>query len=88
MNFSIKRLTLILRTFAALMLFSSAWVGAAETQSHSPTKPKSTNSKTKKGSRSREKEAEGTEAANRFAEDPVIKSQYRQGGEPLEVDPD
>ncbi len=36
----------------------------------------------------REKEAEGTEAPNRFEGDNVIKSQYQRGGQPLEVDPD
>jgi len=35
-----------------------------------------------------EKEAEGTEALGRFEADTVIKSQYTQNGEPLEVDPD
>ncbi|OFZ83205.1 MAG: hypothetical protein A2583_01985 [Bdellovibrionales bacterium RIFOXYD1_FULL_53_11] len=43
---------------------------------------------TKKVKRRVEKEAEGTKAANRFEADPVIKSRYRHGGEPLEVDPD
>ncbi len=41
-----------------------------------------------RGSVPREKEAEGTEAPNRFEADPVIKSQYRLNGQPLEVDPD
>lgn len=36
----------------------------------------------------REKEAEGSEAKNRFTQDPVVKSQYRIGGQALEVDPD
>lgn len=36
----------------------------------------------------REKEAEGSEAKNRFTSDPVVKSQYRVGGQALEVDPD
>lgn len=38
--------------------------------------------------RPREKEAEGTEAADRFEADTVIKSKYRLNGESLEVDPD
>ncbi len=42
----------------------------------------------KKGKRVREKEAEGTEAPDRFKADTVIKSQYKLHGEPLEVDPD
>ncbi len=36
----------------------------------------------------REKEAEGSEARHRFTSDPIIKSQYRHDGQPLEVDPD
>ncbi|MCM2278801.1 MAG: hypothetical protein NDJ89_12065 [Oligoflexia bacterium] len=41
-----------------------------------------------KGKRSREKEAEGTEALDRFEANTVIKSHYQLNGEPLEVDPD
>jgi hypothetical protein len=36
----------------------------------------------------REKEAEGTQAPNRFQADTVIKSQYKLDGQSLEVDPD
>lgn len=36
----------------------------------------------------REKEADGTEAINRFKTDAVVKSQYKLGGQSLEVDPD
>ncbi len=42
----------------------------------------------KKGKRSRETEAEGSEAPRRFEGDPIIKSRYEHNGEPLEVDPD
>jgi hypothetical protein len=42
----------------------------------------------KKGKRFREKEAEGSEAADRFEADTVIKSKYEHNGQPLEVDPD
>jgi hypothetical protein len=38
--------------------------------------------------RTREKEAEGTEARDRFKADTVIKSKYKLDGQPLEVDPD
>ncbi len=38
--------------------------------------------------RTREKEAEGSQAPNRFEADSVIKSRYQLDGEPLEVDPD
>ena len=43
---------------------------------------------TRKGPRIREKEAEGTEAPNRFEADPVIRSKYQHKGQSLEVDPD
>ena len=35
-----------------------------------------------------EKEAEGTEALNRFAGEPIPKSRYELNGQSLEVDPD
>ena len=35
-----------------------------------------------------EKEAEGTEALNRFEGDPIPKSRYELNGQSLEVDPD
>lgn len=38
--------------------------------------------------RTSEKEAEGSQAPNRFEADSVIKSRYQLDGEPLEVDPD
>src|SRR5258708_7786784 len=42
-----------------------------------------------KGKRVREKEAEGTQAPNRFEGDTVIKSQYKStDGQHYEVDPD
>lgn len=44
--------------------------------------------KTLKGKRTSEKEAEGTQAPNRFEANTVIKSKYQVNGEPLEVDPD
>jgi len=51
-----------------------------------PAAPKQ---KTKKRGKVRsEKEAEGTEAKDRFQADTVIKSQYQLDGETLEVDPD
>jgi hypothetical protein len=42
----------------------------------------------KKGKRTRETEAEGSEAPRRFEGDPIIKSRYEHNGESLEVDPD
>jgi hypothetical protein len=44
--------------------------------------------KSQKGKRIREKEAEGSEAADRFQADTVIKSRYELNGQSLEVDPD
>lgn len=52
-------------------------------------KTKSTAGETKaRGRRPREKEAEGSEAADRFEANTVIKSRYQLDGESLEVDPD
>jgi hypothetical protein len=45
-------------------------------------------SRNPKGKHSRDTEAEGTEAQNRFQADTVIKSKYQLNGEQLEVDPD
>ena len=42
----------------------------------------------KKKRRLPEKETDGTEAADRFEANTVIKSHYEQNGEALEVDPD
>jgi len=44
--------------------------------------------KAKGGNRTREKDADGTEAPDRFKGDTVIKSQYKLNGQPLEVDTD
>jgi hypothetical protein len=44
--------------------------------------------KKSKGRVPREKEAEGTQAPNRFNSDNSIKSKYELNGEVLEVDPD
>lgn len=41
-----------------------------------------------KGKIPREKEAEGTQAPNRFGADIIIKSRYELNGQPLEVDTD
>jgi hypothetical protein len=50
--------------------------------------PRARKSRSSKGKGPREKEADGTEARNRFKADPVLKSRYQLNGEPLEVDPD
>lgn len=59
--------------------------GEAQVQKKSVKKKKQ---KEKKGQPHREKEAEGSEALNRFEADTVIRSQYKLNGEPLQVDPD
>ena len=45
-------------------------------------------SKKPKRTAQKKEAADGTQAPNRFKEDPVIQSRYRAGGQPLEVDPD
>jgi hypothetical protein len=45
-------------------------------------------SKSKGSKRTREKDADGSQAPDRFQADTVIKSQYKLNGQPLEVDPD
>ena len=56
---------------------------AAAPKEDTPAPPK------KKGTkRASEKETEGTEAADRFQADTVLKSKYRVNGQQLEVDPD
>ena len=42
----------------------------------------------RKAKKKSEKEAEGSEARNRFEADTAIKSKYKINGDPLEVDPD
>lgn len=44
--------------------------------------------KKRKRSVTREKEAEGTQAPNRFDADLILKSKYEINGQALEVDPD
>ena len=54
----------------------------------SPVAPPKSVKKKHSGKLSSEKEAEGTEAPNRFEADTVIKSKFQLDGQPLEVDPD
>ncbi len=42
----------------------------------------------RKVKRVREKEADGSQAPNRFSGDPVIRSRYKVNSQALEVDPD
>lgn len=67
---------------------SSPPVQQQEPLQEESTSPESRPAPRKATNRAREKEAEGTQARNRFEEDPVIKSRYQLGGESLEVDPD
>ncbi|MGK5089737.1 hypothetical protein WDW86_19470 [Bdellovibrionota bacterium FG-2] len=55
---------------------------APESPTEKPTKNK------KKGTKTGDKETEGTQARNRFEADTVIRSKYQLNGEQLEVDPD
>ncbi|MDR3606884.1 MAG: hypothetical protein P4M08_05820 [Oligoflexia bacterium] len=64
---------------------SAPQVATQPSETASPT-PNKKNKKS--GKRTREKEAEGTEARDRFKADSVIKSKYKLDGQPLEVDPD
>lgn len=50
--------------------------------------PQQKRSKIRKGRVRREKEAEGTQALNRFDADLILKSKYELNGQSLEVDPD
>src|SRR6185295_5184196 len=50
--------------------------------------PKPKAKKSSKGKRRSEKDAEGTQAPDRFEADTVPKSRYQLNGEHLEVDPD
>lgn len=59
--------------------------GSAKTRKHHS---RSSHDQTKKGRTRREKDAEGTQAPNRFDADINTKSKYRYGGQPLEVDTD
>ena len=52
------------------------------TTSQAPEKKKA------KGNKTREKDAEGTQAPHRFDQETIIKSQYELDGQALEVDTD
>ncbi len=96
-------MTLRLRQTLALGTVLASWAGfasysvqAQSTQAAAPVAEPSpgvspeVQVKTSSGGakRTREKEAEGTEARDRFKADTVIKSKYKLDGQPLEVDPD
>ena len=68
---------------------TSADAGASDAPVSSETgRRSSSGSKSTKGKRYREKEAEGSEAPDRFEANTVIKSRYTVDGKALEVDPD
>lgn len=60
----------------------------AQEDEENPAAAAQTSAFQKKGKRTRETEAEGSEAPRRFEGDPIIKSRYEHNGESLEVDPD
>jgi hypothetical protein len=72
----------------ALAAEESAAPAPAEVSTQPAKMPPAGSKRGKKGKRVREKEAEGTEAADRFEAHTVIKSKYSLNGESLEVDPD
>ena len=86
----ISRVVLILAIFGGVCNFY-AWAEepsgeaspAAEAATRAPTKKP-----VKGGKRTRDKDADGTEAFHQFQENTVLKSQYKLNGQPLEVDPD
>lgn len=67
------------------MILSLGVVWTAWGEEPEPTPPVS---KKAKGRVPREKEAEGTQAPNRFESDNIIKSKYELNGQALEVDTD
>ncbi len=93
----------ILRSLLLISLFTGLLISSASAEdppqgavalppsSVEPAAPPRASKKTSrpsKGRRPREKEAEGSEARDRFQADTVLKSKYQLNGEPLEVDPD
>jgi hypothetical protein len=66
----------------------SASTAQATEQANDQPSVKKPVKKAKGGKGTREKDADGSEAPDRFKADTVIKSQYKLNGQPLEVDPD
>ena len=62
--------------------------GAASTQEPESAPPAAAGKKSRRNLIPAQKDAEGTEAPNRFHADTVIKSTYKLEGKTLEVDPD
>lgn len=67
---------------------SAEATGQTSDQSNAQATEKKPVKKAKGGKGTREKDADGSEAPDRFKADTVIKSQYKLNGQPLEVDPD
>ncbi len=83
----------IFRASVVAVLFISVWnpleYSFAEDAPATAAAPeKKTVPKKPKGRIYREKEAEGTQAPNRFGSDVTVKSKYELNGQPLEVDTD
>ncbi len=79
--------------WSAFVMQSLAHAEESPQDSESQTVEKSTTKKVaqkkaKGGKGTREKDADGSEAPDRFKADTVIKSQYKLNGQPLEVDTD
>jgi hypothetical protein len=73
-----------------ILLSTLAWVmiSPAPSIADPNPSPRPSQKRQSKGRLPREKEAEGTQAPNRFDADMVTKSQYEYHGQPLEVDTD
>jgi hypothetical protein len=70
--------------FALIVGIGNQWVWSDEvSEMDAPVVPKR-----ERHRNIREKDAEGTEAKNRFEVDNLLKSQYHLDGKPLEVDTD
>jgi hypothetical protein len=83
-----KRLAHLLILFLISGVSEVAYAAEDEEDSKKD-EPKEEVQKTRlRGKSTREKEAEGTKAPNRFESEVVIKSKYKHDGESLEVDPD
>ena len=81
--------------FSSLFLFSIFFTsygypeeGPAFENSNTEAPKPAVKGKKKNKNVSSQKEAEGTEALDRFEAETVIKSRYHHNGEALEVDPD
>lgn len=62
--------------------------GTVDKNSENPQQTTQKHEKKSRNHKTNSKDAEGTKALNRFNTDPIVKSQYKLNGQPLEVDTD